>query len=198
MSLPPSPLFERIRVAGNPVADPAAVVVRGQARFTVLTERLIRCEWSATGAFEDRGTFAFPNRAAPPPPYAVGESDGWLTLDTGALHLRYRLGPAPFGPDTLAITLTLRDRPVTWAPGTPDRGNLGGTRRTLREGPGVLYDPSLHRRCHRGRHVRGGAAGDTADAHLRQPGQPDGFSGTGDRHSERDGHDVFSRYPGAG
>ncbi len=61
------------------------------------------------------------------------------------MHLRYRPGPEPFSPDNLAITLTLRDRPVTWTPGTPDRGNLGGTRRTLdgaagpeQLGPGLL------------------------------------------------------------
>ena len=31
----------------NPVADPAAGVTEGNARFTVLTDRLIRMEWQA-------------------------------------------------------------------------------------------------------------------------------------------------------
>ena len=32
----------------NPVADPAAVVVSGNARFTVLTSKMIRIEYSST------------------------------------------------------------------------------------------------------------------------------------------------------
>lgn len=38
----------------DPVANASAIVVSGNARFTVLTARLIRMEWSANGAFEDR------------------------------------------------------------------------------------------------------------------------------------------------
>lgn len=40
--------------AGNPKADPRAVVEAGNARFTVLTPQLIRMEWSEDGPF--RGT----------------------------------------------------------------------------------------------------------------------------------------------
>ena len=38
----------------TPVANSKAMVVSGNARFTVLTDRLIRIEWSRTGSFEDR------------------------------------------------------------------------------------------------------------------------------------------------
>lgn len=38
----------------NPIADPAAVVTTGNVRVTVLTARLLRPEYSLTGAFEDR------------------------------------------------------------------------------------------------------------------------------------------------
>ncbi len=38
------------------VANPNAIVVSGNARFTVLTPQLIRIEWSTSGAFEDRPT----------------------------------------------------------------------------------------------------------------------------------------------
>ena len=38
----------------DPIADPAAVVTAGNVRFTVLTSRLPRLEYSPTGAFEDR------------------------------------------------------------------------------------------------------------------------------------------------
>ncbi len=44
----------------NPVASDAAVVLApgGTARFTVLTERMIRMEYASSGAFEDRATIA--------------------------------------------------------------------------------------------------------------------------------------------
>ena len=45
--------------AGNPKADPRAVVEAGNARFTVLTPQLIRMEWSEDGRFEDRATLTF-------------------------------------------------------------------------------------------------------------------------------------------
>ena len=55
----------------NPVADPAAVVVSGNARFTVLTSKMIRIEYSSTGQFEDRATFAIVNRRLPVPSYPI-------------------------------------------------------------------------------------------------------------------------------
>ena len=42
----------------DPVPDPAAVVTSGNARFTVLTSRMIRIQYSQTAQFEDRATFA--------------------------------------------------------------------------------------------------------------------------------------------
>src|SRR5205823_15011440 len=127
----PSRFFERIRLQGEPVADPASVVVRAQARFTALTARLLRLEWSANGIFEDRSTFAFPNRAAPPPSYSVTDSSSALTIDTGSLQLRYQLDSGPFSSTNLAITLDLNGAPVTWRPGLSGDGNLRGPRRTL-------------------------------------------------------------------
>ena len=46
----------------DPKADARAVVVSGNARFTVLTPQLIRMEWSESGLFEDRATLTFVNR----------------------------------------------------------------------------------------------------------------------------------------
>ena len=42
--------------ATDPAASPEATVIFGNARFTVLTPRLVRMEWSADGKFEDRAT----------------------------------------------------------------------------------------------------------------------------------------------
>lgn len=124
-------LFERIRFRGVPRAHPDSVVVSGQARFTVLTPRLVRLEWSATGEFEDRSTYAFPTRYAPAPPYTVEAVDGMLRLDTGALTLHYLTGSGRFTPENLSICFEVGGQQLMWVPGMANPLNLRGTRRTL-------------------------------------------------------------------
>lgn len=50
------------QTANNPKADEKAIVTCGNARFTVLTPQMIRIEYSAKVAFEDRATFTVVNR----------------------------------------------------------------------------------------------------------------------------------------
>ena len=76
----------------NPVADPAAVVESGNARFTVLTSKMIRIEYSSTRQFEDRATFAIVNRRLPVPSYTTEEADGYLYIRTADVTLRYKIG----------------------------------------------------------------------------------------------------------
>ncbi|MFN2156614.1 MAG: TIM-barrel domain-containing protein [Anaerolineae bacterium] len=128
----PSALFGRIRFRGQPVAHHDAVVVDGKARFTFLTSRLVRLEWSATGDFEDRGTYAFPTRYTPTPPELTVQEEGDdLVVETDALRLRYQHDSGPFDEDNLSITFQRGNETVTWRPGMPDPQNLRGTRRTL-------------------------------------------------------------------
>ncbi len=115
----------------DPVADEKAMVISGNARFTVLTAELIRAEWCADGRFEDRASHVFINRRLPVPHFTVERDDHWLTLRTDKLAVRYRPDGGRFAPDNLTITLTLDGLPVRWSPGTPDKGNLLGTYRTL-------------------------------------------------------------------
>lgn len=123
------PFFERIRIAGNPAADPASVVVAGMARFTMLTNRLIRMEWAKDGQFEDRATFAFPNRKAKTPRFSCEGDEAALTIKTDALTLRYQKDGLPFHAGNLSITLN--GEALRWTPGMTNPGNLRGTRRTL-------------------------------------------------------------------
>ena len=51
----------------EPRASDGATFVSGSARFTLLTDRLVRVEWDDAAAFEDRATVAFINRALPVP-----------------------------------------------------------------------------------------------------------------------------------
>ena len=136
-------LLERVRMTGDPVAADAAQVRAGNARFTVLTARLLRMEWSSDGVFEDRGTYAFPQRRAEPPPFEVREEDGATVVDTGSLVLRHAPDGRPFHAGNLSVE---RAEPPAfrWVPGTVDRHNLGGARRTVdRVRGGAALDPGL-------------------------------------------------------
>ena len=116
----------------QPVAAAGAVVVdsSGSARFTVLTDRLIRME-SVTGgvtpAFEDRATLAILNRLLPVPAFSHQESGGVLTITTDKVRLSYTVGAA-FSASTLSVVSTDAASAFTsWAYGQAFPGNLLGT-----------------------------------------------------------------------
>ncbi len=122
----------------QPAANPAAEVVLGHARFTVLTPRMIRMEWVADARFEDRASFVFLNRRLPVPNFTKRiERRGAarvMHLHTDALELIYTLAPhsdGRFTPSTLAVTLMVAGQRVSWKPGMVDPENLEGTTRTL-------------------------------------------------------------------
>ncbi|HEY7973961.1 MAG TPA: TIM-barrel domain-containing protein, partial [Ktedonobacterales bacterium] len=140
-----SAFFQRVRMPGIPQARPESTVVRGGARFTALTARLLRLEWSPTGEFTDLATFAFPNRRSEQPPaFTVREEGEWLWLETASLTLTYRLGSGAFTAENLAITLRVGDEPHAWWPGLAAGANLGGARRTLDfTGGDVPLEPGL-------------------------------------------------------
>ena len=113
----------------NPVAKPEATVTCDKARFTVLTDRLIRMEWAEDGVFEDRASLAIVNRDLPVPAFKVKRSGAGVTLKTDKLTLSYKGGK--FGPDNLSVSFKLNGKTVTWHPGDAPTGNLKGTTRTL-------------------------------------------------------------------
>ncbi|HAC40421.1 MAG TPA: glycosyl hydrolase family 31, partial [Rikenellaceae bacterium] len=105
----------------NPKANPSAVVEFGNARFTVLTDRLVRMEWASDGVFEDRASLAIVNRDLPVPSFTSSVKGGELVIKTGKLTLRYKGGR--FSADNLSV----RHGMGTWVPGLSDAGNLLGT-----------------------------------------------------------------------
>src|SRR5689334_10526050 len=109
-----SPFFERIKLHGKPVANPASVVVHGQARFTLLTSRLIRLEWATNGQFEDRSTFAFPSRFADTPSFDCQSVDGGIEITTTFLTLRYLPDGKPFNSTNLSIWLAVGEKTIHW------------------------------------------------------------------------------------
>ncbi len=119
------------QLEGNPVADPRAVVISGQARFTVLTPQLIRMEWADNAVFEDHASLVFINRRLPVPAFKATTEKGWLQIRTDKLVLRYKPKSGKFTAQNLTVQLPLNGKPVTWHPGLEDKGNLQGTLRTL-------------------------------------------------------------------
>jgi alpha-glucosidase len=130
--------------ANHGVADPRAIVVSGQTRFTVMTPQLVRMEWAEDSHFEDHASLVFINRLMPVPPFEKREQNGWLEVRTHDLTLRYKEGSGEFTDDNLSVEFKMDGKDVVWHPGDPDTGNLGGTTRTLdgAEGP-VPLDPGL-------------------------------------------------------
>ncbi len=106
-------------------------------RFTVLTSRLLRMEYSPDGIFEDRPSQTVLCRDFPTPEFHVTEREGVLELSTEAFRLTYRGGA--FTPDSLRIDAKNRytNYGACWKYGTdtygnpPRHHNLMGTARTL-------------------------------------------------------------------
>lgn len=114
----------------DPVANSSATVIAGNARFTVLTPRLIRMEWAADGQFEDRATLGFVNRRLPVPAFTKTVSGNKTIIKTSDVTLTYT-GKGKFSADNLTVSFQMNGRTVTWHPGMEDKGNLLGTFRTL-------------------------------------------------------------------
>ena len=126
----------------SPVADSKAVVIIGQARFTVLTSQLIRLEWAENSQFEDHASQVFINRKLPVPPFKTKSDGDWLILETERLSLKYKKNSGKFTKNNLSLKFDLNDKTVTWHPGTENEGNLRGTMRTL---DGVKGSASLEK-----------------------------------------------------
>ncbi|MEH0158043.1 TIM-barrel domain-containing protein [Limibacter armeniacum] len=119
------------QAVNNPTANPEAVITDGNVRFTVLTARLIRMEYSENTHFEDKASLAFINRNLPVPPFKTKKSGKWLEVKTDSLTLRYLRDSGPFEKKNLQITFLLNDKKQVWYPDMVDTANLKGTTRTV-------------------------------------------------------------------
>ncbi len=120
---------EHFRLNFRAIANKEAVVERGNARFTVLTERLIRLEYHPSAQFEDRATQSFWYREQPVPKFRVDTQDNKLEIETAYLRLTYTDTGEGFTEDNLFIHVKATDS--IWHPNAKDSDNLLGTIRTL-------------------------------------------------------------------
>ena len=119
---------DHFKIDAQPTAGQKAVVVASKARFTVLTARLIRMEYSPTEEFEDWPTQVVWYRKQAVPTFEVKNSDGRTEIITEYLHLTYQAGDG-FKAQTLSVKM-LKDG-KTWFFGEAEKRNLKGTGRTL-------------------------------------------------------------------
>ena len=108
-----------------------ASIIRGKRRFTCLSPRLVRLEFSPTGAFNDRRSLVAYNPPDPIPFETVTEENGSLTLQTGGMTILSRQNERDFFPANLRIDWKMGDRTQTWQFGDRDYRNLGGAVRSL-------------------------------------------------------------------
>ncbi|MDO4901343.1 TIM-barrel domain-containing protein [Actinomyces sp.] len=137
MTSPLSPGTDRPRPAP---ARPDAVVAGPDWRFTMLTSRLIRMEYSRDGNFVDAATQLVVSRdLGPVPDFEVHRSKDRVEIITEHLHLTYQ--PSR-GFSRSGLSIALRSAVIgvhggawrygdRWDPDETYRTNLGGTIRTL-------------------------------------------------------------------
>lgn len=114
----------------EPVAHQDAIVHCGNARFTVLMDRLIRLEYQQGGDFEDKPSQAFWFRRQSVPHFTVDALENGIVIETDCLKLKYVPNDERgFTAENLSIQLKLSG--VVWHPGDKNDDNLGGTTRTL-------------------------------------------------------------------
>ncbi len=124
--------MDEYRITGaSPVANPASIVQGKNYRFTVLTERMIRMEYSAAGQFVDSMTETVINRDFPVPAFTVKDTGDRLEIVTSRFVLSY--DKKPFSSNGLQIHMLGNPyvrKQETWFYGDKEfekQGNLKGT-----------------------------------------------------------------------
>lgn len=97
----------------------SAAVTSGDARFEVLSPTLVRTEYAGDAHFVDAPTFnAIGRDGFARTAFTAKTVDGWLTIETDAMTLRYEVGSGPFGANNLQVRLRAGRQDVTAYPWT--------------------------------------------------------------------------------
>ena len=119
---------ERFIWKTRPLAAAENIVTCGNVRVTVLSDCLLRIEYSDTGRFEDRASQTVFYRDFAPCTYQTVQDGVWLTAETAALRLCCRTD-VPFSADTLAVAL--KNEPASYWHYGDEPETLKGTTKTL-------------------------------------------------------------------
>lgn len=125
------------KIETRPVALAANMVVGGNYRITMLTEGLVRLEYSEDGIFEDRATQMAFFRDFPEVDYRVLKTEDGIEIHTSRIHLMYN--EKDFSAHGLSILVkgNLSAYHSIWRYGE-EIHDLGGTARTLDEADGGI------------------------------------------------------------
>lgn len=100
-------------------------VTFGNARFTAITDGLVRMEYSADGKFEDRPTIRIPKRPDGICFENITEKDNKITLQIGLMAIDFVNNNYAFSAENLRIFDNSSGK-LIWQPGQKDFENLGG------------------------------------------------------------------------
>lgn len=115
-------------ITNNASAYENAVVKGDKYRFSIITSRLIRMEYSQSGVFEDRATQSVVNRRLDSVDYTVQQNNGKVVIENEYFRLTYSGGAFEFG--NIKIECGKKGKFRSWMPG--DWVNMKpGTARTL-------------------------------------------------------------------
>jgi alpha-glucosidase (family GH31 glycosyl hydrolase) len=134
----------QFQIQFDPLPNPEAVISGQNVRFTVLTNRLIRMEYSPSGEFEDHASQAIWYRNQPAPKFDLIANQARIEIETQHLHLHYQVSHQGFTSTTLQVIVKATGHIWHYGDHPYRSGNLGGTCRTLDEASGfVRPDPGL-------------------------------------------------------
>ena len=106
-------------------------VIVGKRRFTCLSPRLVRMEFSPNGIFEERRSMVAYTPRQSRPFDSVSEVNGETILKVGLMTITSRQNDRDFFPNNLQIDWKSGDLTQTWYYGDRDYRNLGGSVRSL-------------------------------------------------------------------
>ena len=107
------------------ISDKELYIVGNKYRFTVLSPRLIRLEYSADGIFEDRPTALVINRSFPKVNYSITESETLIQIATEVFTLTY-VKDKELKSSTLSsnIKAVINNTKIEWQLNNPEAKNL--------------------------------------------------------------------------
>ena len=107
------------------------LVVKGAARFTVISPICVRMEYAPRFGFVDAPTLFVIDRRARCADARIMEEGGSLVVDTGNIRVEYCDDGEPFHAGNLRVLVREDGREVSWTPGMKNERNLGGPLATL-------------------------------------------------------------------
>ena len=128
--------MEQYRIETHPETNAGSVIQGENYRISILTEALVRFEYSSDGVFEDRPTQKVLNRDFATPDFHVSRDKNGLHIFTGAMEIHY--DEQEFTPGGLMVRVAGgRSSERLWRYGETPR-DLGGTARTLDTADGAI------------------------------------------------------------